>query len=76
MMRQLKASFVKIERYFIKKPGAFFIIVFDMLLIACAFLLIQGNPLVNDVAVFAYCLLIVGVVLQALAFLKDNRLRV
>lgn len=76
MMRQLKVSFVKIERYFIKKPGAFFIIVFDMLLIACAFLLIQGNPLVNDVAVFAYCLLIVGVVLQALAFLKDNRLRV
>jgi hypothetical protein len=75
-VRQLKASFVKIERYLIKKPGAFFIIVFDVLILACAFLLIQGNPLVNDVAVFAYCFLIVGVVLQALAFLKNKKLGV
>lgn len=75
-MRQLKASFVKIERYFIKKPGAFFIIVFDVLLLACAFLFIQGNPLVNDVGIVAYCFLIVGIVLQALAFLKDKRVRV
>ncbi len=75
MIRQLKASFVKIERYFIKHPGAFFIIAFDVLLLACAFLVIQGNPSVNNVAVFAYCFLIVGVVLQALAFLKDKKVR-
>jgi len=65
-------SFVKIERYFIRNPGALFIIVFDVLILTCAFLLIQGNPLVDNVAVFAYCFLVVGVVLQAVAFLKDK----
>lgn len=81
-MNQLRASFVKIKRYFTRNPGAFFIIVFDVLILTCAFLLIQENPLVNeenplvsDVAVFAYCFLVVGVVLQAVAFLKDKRLR-
>lgn len=68
-------SFVKIKRYFIRNPGALFIIFFDVLIVACAFLLIQGNPLVNNVAVFAYCFLVVGVVLQAVAFLKDKRSR-
>ena len=71
----MKASFFKIERYFIKKPRALFIIVFDVLIVTCAFLLIQGNPLVNDVAVFAYWSLVIGVVLQAVAFLKNKRLR-
>lgn len=69
-VNQLKASFVKIERYFFRNPGALFIIVFDVLIVSCAFLLIQENPLVDDVAVFAYCFLVVGVVLQAVAFLR------
>jgi len=69
---QLKASFVKIERYFIRSPGALFIIVFDVFILVCAFLLIQGISLVDTVAVFAYCFLVVGVVLQAVAFLKDK----
>jgi len=68
-------SFVTIEGYCIRNPGALFIIVFDVLILACAFLLIQGNPLVDNVAVFAYCFLVVGVVLQAVAFLKDKRSR-
>jgi hypothetical protein len=72
---QLRTSFVKIERYFIRNPGALFIIAFDALILTCAFLLIQGNPLVDNVAVFAYCFLVVGVVLQVVAFLKDKRLR-
>ena len=75
MVSQSRASFVKIERYFIRNPGALFIIVFDGLILTCAFLLVQENPLVNGVAVFAYCFLVVGVVLQAVAFLKDKRLR-
>lgn len=54
-------SFVKIERYFITNPGALFIIVFDVLILACAFLLI-----------LCICFLVVGVVLQAVAFLKDK----
>lgn len=72
-MNQLKASVVKIERYFIRNPGALFIIVFDVLILTCAFLLIQGNPLVDNVAVLAYCFLVVGVVLQAVVFLKDKK---
>jgi len=69
---QFKVSFVKIKGYFIRRPGALFIIGFDALILTCAFLLVQGNSLVNDVAVYAYCLLVVGVVLQAIAFLKDK----
>lgn len=72
-MNKLKASVVKIERYFIRNPGALFIIVFDVLILTCAFLLIRGNPLVDNVAVFAYCFLVIGVVLQAVVFLKDKK---
>lgn len=75
MVSRLKESFVKIERCFIRHPGAFFIIVFDGLILTCAFLFVQENPFVDGVAVFAYCFLVVGVVLQAIAFLKDKRLR-
>ena len=75
MVSHLKTNLLKIERYFIKAPGALFIVLFDVLIVTCAFLLVQGNPLVDNVAVFAYCFLVIGVVLQALAFLKDKRLR-
>ena len=75
MVSQLKSNLLKIERYFTKSPGALFIILFDVLIVTCAFLLVQGNPLVDNVAVFAYCFLVIGVVLQALAFLKDKRVR-
>ena len=75
MVSHLKTNLLKIERYFTKSPGALFIILFDVLIVTCAFLLVQGNPLVDNVAVFAYCFLVIGVVLQALAFLKDKRLR-
>jgi len=75
MVSHLKTNLLKIERYFTKSPGALFIILFDVLIVTCAFLLVQGNPLVDNVAVFAYCFLVIGVVLQALAFLKDKRVR-
>lgn len=74
-MNQLRASFVKVKRYFVRNPGALFIVVFDVLILTCAFLLVKESSLVSDVAVFAYCFLVVGVVLQAVAFLKDKRLR-
>ena len=70
---KLRVSFVKIKRYFVRNPGALFIIGFDGLILTCAFLLIQENPLVDDVAVFAYCFLVVGVVLQAVAFLRNKK---
>jgi len=62
----------KITKYFFKNPGALFIIIFQTLILTCAFLLVQGNPLVNDVAVLAYCLLVVGVVLQAMGFVREK----
>lgn len=54
-----------IKEYFVTNPGAIFIIAFQALILTCASLLIQGNPLVDGVAIFAYCSLVVGVVLQA-----------
>lgn len=68
-------SLFRIKTYLFKSPGTLFIIGFDVLILTCAFLLVQGNPLVNDMVVYAYCLLVVGVALQAIAFLKDNNQR-
>ena len=62
----------KIKKYFFRNPGALFIIVFQVLILTCALLLAQGNSLVNDVAVFAYCFLVVGVVLQAVGFVREK----
>jgi hypothetical protein len=54
--------------------GAPFIIVFMILLIVCAGLLAFGNEaLANEVAVYAYYFLVVGVVLQLAAFIRDAR---
>lgn len=63
----------KIRKYLTKNPGAVFIAGFQTLLLLCAAFLIQGNSgLANDVALYAYCLLIVGVILQTISFIKDK----
>jgi len=60
--------------YFRENLGAPFIISFMALLIICAGLLIQGNSsLANDVAVYAYYLLVIGVVLQLASYLKYGK---
>jgi hypothetical protein len=69
---QLKKSFVKVKGYLIRNPGAFFIITFDLLIFVCAFLLVGESPLVDEVAIFAYCFLVIGVILQAISFLKNR----
>jgi hypothetical protein len=52
---------------------------FQTLLLFCAVLLIQGNTvLANEVAIYAYYLLVMGVVLQLVSFLKykgEERMR-
>ena len=64
----------RIERYLRENPGAFFIIGFQILLLTCAGLLIQGNSaLANEVAVYAYYLLVAGVVLQLISFLRHKK---
>jgi hypothetical protein len=47
---------------------------FAALILTCAFLLIRGNPAVDEVAVLAYCFLVVGVVLQAVSFVREKQL--
>ena len=63
----------KIVRYLRQNLGAPFIIVFQMLLLFCAFLLIRGySNLANEVAIYAYYSLVIGVVLQLVSFLRHR----
>jgi len=68
---------IGILRYFRENLGAPFIIAFIMLLIACAVLLIIENErLAEELAVYAYYLLVIGVLLQLISFLKERRTEV
>ena len=61
-----------VRNYFERNPGALFVIVFQVLVLACAFLLNRGSPIVDDVAVLGYGFLVVGVVLQAAGFIREK----
>jgi len=63
-----------VKRYFKENLGAPFIIGFQSLLLACGGLLALENPgLANDIAVYAYYLLVIGVVLQMISFARYER---
>ena len=63
----------RIMRYFRQNMGAPFVIVFQILLLFCAALLIWGySNLANEVAVYAYYSLVVGVVLQLVSFIRHG----
>lgn len=64
----------KVKKYFARNPGALFVIVFQALVLTCPFLLIRGSPIVDDVAVLGYGFLVVGVVLQAVGFIREKAL--
>jgi len=72
MVDQGKIRLFKAKSHFLRNPGAVFVVFFQVLLLAVAFLLIEGNPAVDGVAVTAYCSLIVGVVLQAARSIMDK----
>ncbi len=73
-MVSIVISIPKIRRYFKENLGAPFILGFQVLLLVCGGLLIQGNPaLANRVAVYAYYLLVAGVVLQLVSFLRQEK---
>ena len=62
---------VRLMRYFRQNLGAPFVIVFQLLLLTCAALLIRGySNLANEVAIYAYYSLVIGVVLQLVSFLR------
>jgi hypothetical protein len=67
----------KVKMFFVVNPGAVFIILFTALVFACAYLLILGGPssqIVDSVALLAYCFLAVGIVLQAVGFIRARAL--
>jgi hypothetical protein len=69
---------IKIRRrwinYLTENWGAPFIIAFMILLTVSAGMLTSGNEAVaNEVAIYAYYSLVVGVVLQLAAFIRDER---
>lgn len=64
----------RLKTYFRENPGAFFIVQFQILLVACACLLVQGNSAAaNEVAVYGYYLLVIGLVLQVVAFARSGK---
>lgn len=65
------ARFSRMRGYLVKNLGVPFILGFQILLLTCGLLLIQGNTtLANNMAVYAYYLLVLGVVLQLVCFIR------
>lgn len=70
-MVKIRVPVHRLKRYFRENLGAPFIIAFQVLLLGCAGLLVQGNSaLANEVAIYAYYSLVIGVVLQLICFMK------
>ena len=63
-----------IRKYLVMNPGAIAIIIFQLLVLACASLLIQSaNALADYAAISAYCFLVVGIVLQAAKSVREKQ---
>lgn len=65
-----KALIVKFKNFVVRNLGAPFILIFDALILTVAFLVVHGEAFVNDLAVLAYCFLVVGVILQAVSYVR------
>lgn len=64
----------RIRAYLWENPGAPFILGFQFLLILCALLLVKGaETMANDLAVYAYYALVVGVLLQLVSYIREGR---
>lgn len=73
MKFSLSTFFVRAKRFFRENPGAGFVVGFQILLVTCAVLLVSGlSFLAEGVAVAAYFLLVIGVVLQLVCFLRGR----
>ena len=61
-------------KYLRENWGAPFVVGFQVLLLFCAWLLIQGYAsLANEVAIHTFYLLVIGVVLQLVSYLKYGK---
>lgn len=64
----------RLKKYLWENWGAPFVIGFQMLLLVCAGLSVgDKQALANDVAVYAYYLLVIGVVLQLVSFIRGRK---
>jgi len=69
-------KFSRVETYFRENPGALFILFFQVLLLTCAFLVMGGaSALAEEIAVYAYFTLVIGVVLQFFSYLFYSKER-
>jgi len=69
----LRSFSVWAKRFFRVNPGALPIVGFQVLLVACAVMLVFGfSVLAEGVAVAAYFLLVAGVVLQLVCFVRGS----
>ncbi len=72
-MFSIRQYLPRIMKYFRRNPTALFIMGFQILLLACAGLLISDNSFwAEGVAVVAYFSLVIGVVLQLISFLRHR----
>lgn len=65
--------FTRVETYIRENPGALFIIFSQVLLVTCAFLLVgEATVVAEELAVYAYVTLILGVTLQLFTYLLHS----
>ena len=63
----------RLKGYLRENFGAPFVVGFMLLLLICAGLLVEGNSnLAEGIAIYAYYLLIIGVILQLISFLRHK----
>lgn len=70
-IERVKHLLIKVLRYLKENPGTPFIVAFQVMLIICAVLLAYDQEaMANNIAIYAFYSLVVGVILQFIAFLK------
>jgi hypothetical protein len=75
MTMQLDVKLSKVRGYLFRNPHAVFVAGFQALVLTCASLLIEGSSAGDEVALLAYCSLVVGLVLCAVTSVRDKALR-
>jgi hypothetical protein len=66
----------QIKRYFRSNPGTLFIIAFQALLVSAAALLVSGNSsMADEIAIYAFYALVIGIVIQIVIAVREERKR-
>ncbi len=74
MKAGLRTKLKSLKRYFRENPGSFLILAFQVLLITAVVLLMIGNSsAANQMAVYAFFALFVGVTIEVADFILEGR---